>query len=108
MDCGPPGSCLRGSLGKNTGAGCHFLLQGIFPTQGSNLRLLHLLHWQAGSLPLVPPEFLCPWVYLESSAQLSECGGGLPGSIQSSSDPVCAHGQGHLVSVPQALTSDMG
>ena len=29
--------------GKNTGVGCHFLLQGIFPTQGSNLRLLH---WQ--------------------------------------------------------------
>ena len=29
--------------------GCHFLLQGIFLTQGSNLRLLH---WQAGSLPL--------------------------------------------------------
>ena len=23
-------------LGKNTGVGCHFLLQGIFPTQGSN------------------------------------------------------------------------
>ena len=22
--------------GKNTGVGCHFLLQGIFPTQGSN------------------------------------------------------------------------
>ena len=32
--------------------GCHFLLQGIFPTQGSNLCLLHLLQWQAGSLPL--------------------------------------------------------
>ena len=31
-------------------------LQGIFPTQGSNSRLLCLLHWQAGSLPLVPPE----------------------------------------------------
>ena len=29
--------------------GCHFLLQGIFPTQGSKP---HLLHWQAGSLPL--------------------------------------------------------
>ena len=28
---------------------------GIFPTQGSNPHLLHLLHWQAGSLPLVPP-----------------------------------------------------
>ena len=25
------------SPGKNTGVGCHFLLQGIFPTQGSNL-----------------------------------------------------------------------
>ena len=29
------------SPGKNTGVGCHFLLQGIFPTQGSNLGLLH-------------------------------------------------------------------
>ena len=38
--------------GKNTGAGCHFFLQGIFPTQGSNPCLLYLLHWQAGSLPL--------------------------------------------------------
>jgi len=37
--------------GKNTGAGCHFLLQGIVPTQGSNLRLLCLLHWQVDSLP---------------------------------------------------------
>ena len=27
--------------GKDTGRGCHFLLQGIFPTQGSNLGLLH-------------------------------------------------------------------
>ena len=32
--------------GKNTGAGCHFLLQGICLTQGSNP---HLLHWQMGS-----------------------------------------------------------
>ena len=36
--------------GKTTRVGCHFLLQGIFPTQGSNPRLLH---WQAGSLSLV-------------------------------------------------------
>ena len=36
--------------------GCHFLLQGIFPIQGSNLYLLCLLHWQAlGPLPLAPP-----------------------------------------------------
>ena len=38
--------------GKNTGVGCHCLLQGIFPTQGLNPHLLHLLHWQADSLPL--------------------------------------------------------
>ena len=38
--------------GKNTRVGCHFLLWGIFPTQGWNLSLLCLLHWQAGSLPL--------------------------------------------------------
>ena len=35
--------------------GCHFLLQGVFPTQGLNPCLLHLLHWQADSLPLAPP-----------------------------------------------------
>ena len=40
---------------QNTGVGCHFLLQGIFPTQGSKLNLSHVLDWQAGSLPLVPP-----------------------------------------------------
>ena len=37
---------------KNTGMGCHFLLQGIFLTQRSNLHLLLLLLWQVGSLPL--------------------------------------------------------
>ena len=35
--------------GKNTGAGCHFLLQGIFLTQRSNLCLVRLLLWQANS-----------------------------------------------------------
>ena len=34
---------------------CHFLLQGIVQMQGSNPCLLHLLHWQADSLQLVPP-----------------------------------------------------
>ena len=43
--------CPRDSPGTNTGAGCHFLLQGIFPTQESNPRLLRLLHWQVDSLP---------------------------------------------------------
>ena len=41
---------------KNTGVGCHALLQSIFLTQGSNPCLLYPLHWQAGSLPLGPPE----------------------------------------------------
>ena len=35
------------SPGKNIGVGCHVLLQGIFLTQGANLHLVHLLHWQA-------------------------------------------------------------
>ena len=48
--------CLWDSPGKNTGVGCHALLQGIFQTQGLNPRFLHLLHWQAASLLLVPPE----------------------------------------------------
>ena len=47
--------CPWNSPGKNTGVGCHALLQGIFPAQGLNPHLLSLLHWQLGSLPLVPP-----------------------------------------------------
>ena len=42
MDCSPPGSSVHGdSPNKNTGVGCHTLLQGIFPTQGLNSGLLH-------------------------------------------------------------------
>ena len=40
---------------NDTEVGCHALLQGIFLNQGSNWYLLCLLHWQAGSLPLIPP-----------------------------------------------------
>ena len=36
--------CSWDFSGKNIGVGCHFLLQGIFLTQGSNLCLLHLPH----------------------------------------------------------------
>ena len=74
----PSSSVRRGAPDKNTGVDCHALLQGIFLTQRSNLRLLQLLHWQVlSSLPLVPPgkldclyrspifyfrwEFLLPW-----------------------------------------------
>ena len=41
--------CPWDSPGRNTGVSCHFLLQGIFPTQASNPGLLH---WQAGSSSL--------------------------------------------------------
>ena len=55
VDCSPPGSSIHGIFpGKNTGVGCHFLLQGIFPTWGLNPRLWHLLYWQVDSLPLIP------------------------------------------------------
>ena len=37
---------------KDAGVGCHFLLQGFFLTQGLNLCLLQLLHWQVDPLPL--------------------------------------------------------
>jgi len=41
--------CPWNSPGKHTGVGCHFLFQGVFPTQESNLSLLH---WQVDALPL--------------------------------------------------------
>ena len=42
VDYSLPGSSVHGdSPGKNTGVGCHALLQGIFPTQGLDPGLLH-------------------------------------------------------------------
>ena len=42
MDCSLPGSSVLGdSPGKNPAVGSHALLQGIFPTQGSNPGLPH-------------------------------------------------------------------
>ena len=42
VDCSPPGSSVYGdSPGKTTGVGCHALLKGIFPIQGSNSGLPH-------------------------------------------------------------------
>ena len=64
-----------GFPGKNTGVGCHFLLRGISLTQGSNLCLLCLLHWQAQFFTTsttweAPPTFNSPnsmgwFLYLE-------------------------------------------
>ena len=46
--------CSWNSLGKKTGVGCHFLLQGIFLTQGSKTHFLNLLYWQADSFTTEP------------------------------------------------------
>ena len=58
MDCSPLRSSVRGdSPGKKTRAGCHALLQGIFPTQGLKPGLLHcrriLYHLRLQGSPLV-------------------------------------------------------
>ena len=57
--------CPWNSPGKNTGAGCHFLLQGIFPTQRLNPRLphcrqilYHLSHWKVVTEPRKTPGLL--------------------------------------------------
>ena len=57
MDCSPPGSSVHGeSPGKNTGVGCHALLQGDLPNPGIETSLLHC-RWilyqlsHQGSLP---------------------------------------------------------
>ena len=93
MDWGLPGSFVHGILQarilewkkkkKNVGVGCHFLLQGIFRTQGSNPHLLHLLHWQAGSLPL-------PWTIH-------------PGDLSTCASPHLPHGSPTPSCSPPAL-----
>ena len=61
-----------GLLRQKYQGGCHFLLQGIFLPQGSNLPPLCLLNWQAGSFPLVPPgkpphpNFVHTWTFIFS------------------------------------------
>ena len=74
MNCSLTCSSVHGILpGKNTGVSCHAHLQGIFRTQRSNLCLLHPLHWQECSLPLVPPGK--PWhtVALKKSHGCHHC-----------------------------------
>ena len=54
--------CPWDSPGKNTGVGCHVLLQGIFPTQGLNLGLLHcgqiLYHLSHQGSTLSPQKYI--------------------------------------------------
>ena len=102
MDCSPPGFSVHGdSPDKSTVVCCHALLQGVFPTQGFILGLLH-----------------CKWVLYRLSHQgsprwsLSEdCFQGLLDWPQSQCRPCCLL---HLVSVsgtashrPQSANKEM-
>ena len=62
--------CPRDSPGKNTGVGCHTLLQGIFLKQGSNSHFLNLMLWQVGPLPSIP---VPPYCTLRISPTLYIC-----------------------------------
>ena len=55
MNCSQPGSSAHRILQGRILEWIAISFQGIFLTQGSNLRLLCLLHWQASSLPPAPP-----------------------------------------------------
>ena len=76
VDCSPPGSSVHGdSPGKNTGVGCHALLQGIFPTQGSTpglphgRRILYRLSHQR-SLDVLSWELPVPGLFQELYTQI--------------------------------------
>ena len=82
--------CPWDSLGKNTGVGCHFLLQGIFLTQGWNPCPLHcqldslplrrlqglllLLQFSTGETPQAAnasgPEKAQPWLWIQQARLL--------------------------------------
>ena len=61
-NCSPPGSSVHCIFpGKNTGVCCHFLLQRIFLTQGSNSCLLHR---QVDSLSLSHLGISCTHIHM--------------------------------------------
>jgi len=72
MDCSPPGFSVHGdSPSKNTGMGCHALLQGIFPTQGLNpglpqcRQILHCLNHQGSPRITNDPPIPLLGIYLK-------------------------------------------
>ena len=71
VDCNPPDSMACGLFqARLLDWFCHFLLQGIFPSPGSNSGRLCLLHWQADSLPLDHLRCRMAWVH---GTGLSHC-----------------------------------
>ena len=87
MNCSPPSSSVQGdSPGKNTGAGCHALLQGIFPTPGLNPGLLHcrlLLTAESAGKPIHSSTLIqiTDWInqYIEEKRQFSRARGNISG-----------------------------
>ena len=62
VDCTLAGFCVHGDFpGKNTGSGCHFLLQGIFLTQGLNSSLPHC--WQILYYLSYQGSSVCVYIY---------------------------------------------
>ena len=64
--------CPWDSPGKVTGVGCHAFLQGIFPTQGSNLGLLCSCIAR-GFFATEPPEQPVPTLHLLGKPQQTIC-----------------------------------
>ena len=73
MDCSPPDSSAHGdSPGKDTGVGCHALVQGIVPIQGLNSRLISpamaggffttSTNWDAGKEEICTPTSIKHWL----------------------------------------------
>ena len=66
--------CLWDFLGKSTGVGCHFLFQGIFPTQGTNPGLPHcrkmLYHLSHQGTSRHPKHLLISWLQSPSAVIL--------------------------------------
>ena len=72
MNCSPPGSSVHGdSPGKNTGVGCHALLQGIFPIQGSNTGFPHC-RWILYHLSHEGSPWILEWVVYPFSRGTSQ------------------------------------
>ena len=94
--------------GKNTGVGCHFLLQGLFLTQGLSPRLLCLLRWQADSLRSeLPGQPAHPYVEAEDVTLFSAQGlvVSLPGVPAQGPAPRARPGP---ASLPRSLLSTDG
>ena len=72
MDCSPTDSSVHGILQARILEWLPFPPPGdlrLFPTQGLNPRLLCLLHWQASSLPIVPPGK--PYIYIYTDIEIN-------------------------------------